>query len=381
LVSQTLVPLITRRIFKAAPKSTRHPLLEGLGTRYAKVIAFTLRHPKVTVLSGLLLCASAYFPATQLKFDFEPQEKSISLPIQLEFTGSTSFELVESRIKGLEDALLPLREELGVESIACQFRDYRGNCDIYPAMDIESEAEMSAFHQSIASALPEQPGVRYRINERDGWRHRTRDARVVGFAVRGEDIGRLIELSETIAERLRERIPKGDPKNPDAGGYDRITGPFNEGSRELHLELDSDRLRQYGLNANQVASLVSLAFSGTPLGELRGPQGQVTLRMTSTGGENPTRADLEDLRVTLPGGGEIPLTAIGEFKLERSPWWTQRVNRQTEVRMSVRFFAEDPGNKAAVMTAIEGVHMPDGYSAGDRRRLLGRRPNALVGPW
>lgn len=377
LVSQTLVPLLTRRIFKAAPKETKHPFLEKLGASYARLIAFTLNRPKLTVFLGLLICGSAYFPATQLNFDFDPQEKSLSLPIQLEFSGSTSFELVESRIKGLEDALLPRKEELGIESIACQFRDYRGNCDIYPAVEIESEAEMSAFHQQIAQALPEQPGVRYRINERDGWRHRNRDARVVGFALRGEDLAKLIELSEVLSARLRDRLLRGDPTKPEAGGYDRITGPFNEGSRELHLKLDSDRLRQYGLDANSVASFVSLAFSGVPLGELRGPEGQVSLRMTSAGGQNPTRADLEDLRVSLPAGGEVPLTSLGELVIERSPWWVQRVNRQTEVRLSVRFFAADPANKELVMSAIEGVHLPDGYSAGERTRWWGQGEDSM----
>jgi HAE1 family hydrophobic/amphiphilic exporter-1 len=372
LVSQTLVPLVTRRVFKEDKTATRHPLLDALGSRYAKLIDFTLRWPKATVFFGLCLCATAALPASQLNFDFEPQEKSISLPIQLEFTGSTTHELVESRIIGVEDALLPRKGELGIESLACQFRDWRGNCDVYSSQDIESEDEMSTFHQRIASALPEQPGVRYRINERDGWRHRSRDPRVVGFAVRGEDVGKLMKMSNDIADRLRERLDKGDPKSPEAGGYDQITGPFNEGSRELHIELDTDRLRQYGLDANSVASFVSMAFSGVPMGELRGAEGQVSLRMTSAGGKNPTRADLEDLRVPTPAGGEIPLTSLGDLTVERSPWWVQRVNRQTEVRMSVRFFSADKGNRGAVMSAVESVKLPDGYSAGERTRWWDR---------
>ena len=377
LVSQTMVPLVTRRVFKSDKTATKHPLLEALGSGYAKLIAFTLGRPKATVLVGLLLCASAAFPASQLTFDFEPQEKSISLPIQLEFTGSTNFELVESRIKGLEDALLPRKEELGIESIACQYRDWRGNCDVYSAVDIESEQEMSAFHARITEALPEQPGVRYRVNERDGWRHRNRDPRVVGFALRGEDIGELMELSTKVADRLRERLPKGDPKHPERGGYDRITGPFNEGSQELHIQLETARLRQYGLDANTVASFVSMAFSGVPMGELRGPDGQLSLRMTSAGGKNPTRADLEDLRVPLPQGGEVPLTSLGKLSLERSPWWVQRMNRQTEVRMSVRFFEPDREHYDAVMNAIEGLKLPDGYSAGERTQWWGRGEQSM----
>ncbi|MCA9699112.1 MAG: efflux RND transporter permease subunit, partial [Myxococcales bacterium] len=237
-------------------------------------------------------------------------------------------------------------------------------------------------------ALPEQPGVRYHVGERDGWWMGNRDPREVQFVLRGEDMGVLFELSEKFAEHLAARLPKGNPDDPDAGGYDTITGPFNEGNQELQVVLDTDRLRRLGLRADDVAQMISLAFQGVPLGQIRGPQGEVELRL-STGSlrgpalgappvdgqqAGPGMAELEDLRITLPsptasGVAEVPLASVAHIELTRSPWWVQRVDRQTEVRMKVRFFSDDrETNQALVETAQEGFVMPQGYSFGEGTR-------------
>ncbi|MEN8162203.1 MAG: hypothetical protein ABFS41_19185, partial [Myxococcota bacterium] len=48
-----------------------------------------------------------------------------------------------------------------------------------------------------------------------------------------------------------------------------------------------------------------------------------------------------DAEILLPTGDEIPLSTVASFEVERSPWWTHRIDRQTEVRMKVRFFGDD----------------------------------------
>lgn len=148
--------------------------------------------------------------------------------------------------------------------------------------------------------------------------------------------------------------------------------------------LDTDRLRRLGLRASDVAQMVSLAFQGVPLGSIRGPEGEVSLRL-STGrlrgsvagngkDEGPGLAELEDLRIPLPqttpgGASEVPLASLGTIELSRSPYWVQRVDRQTEVRMKVRFFSPDAeANNAALDQAKQGFVMPEGYSFGQGTR-------------
>lgn len=390
LVSQLVVPLmmawtlprwLTRS--QSQPerdKPTRNVMLEPVARLYARLITWTIRHPRLTLVVGLALCASVVYPVQHMQVDMGTDEKSVAMPIRLEMTGSRDIKDVEQRVIVAETVLLDRKDELGIETLTCRYRDWGAWCDAFPGASIESEQQMSDFKQRISEVLPEQPGVRYHVGQRDGWWRNNRDPREVQFVLRGEDMTTLFELSEKFAAHLRARLPKGDTNNPEAGGYDTINGPFNEGNQELHIKLDPERLRRVGLRADDVAQMVSLAFQGVPLGQIRGPEGEVELRLSTGRLRGPTSAseedlgpglaDLENLRIplstTTPSGAtEVPLTSVATIELARSPWWVQRVDRHTEVRMNVRFLSPDKeANAAAIELAQQGFVLPEGYSFG-----------------
>nr|WP_172302947.1 efflux RND transporter permease subunit [Pseudenhygromyxa sp. WMMC2535] len=400
LVSQLAVPLLTVFGYRSRagkpgspnpakpPKLTRNVLLEPVARVYARFVRWTIRHPRLTLLVGLGLCATVVYPTKNMTIDMGMDEELVAMPIRLEFTGSRDFAEVEARVAFAEAALLADKAGIGIDTLTCRYRDWGGDCDAYPAGEIQSEQEMADFKQRITAALPEQPGIRYHVGEREGWWMRDRDPREVQFVLRGEDMSELFALSERFAEHLEQRLEKGDPDDPEPGAYDTITGPFNEGNQELQVRLDGDRLQRLNLRASEVAEVISLAFQGVSLGQIRSPEGEVELRL-STGslsepgqanadadgpGDGPGLDELEDLRIPLStptagGATEVPLASIATVEVTRSPFWVQRIDRQTEVRMKVRFFSEDrEANQAAIERAQEGFVLPQGYTFGERTR-------------
>ncbi len=393
LVSQLAVPMLVawrelggregKPVAFVPAKPVRNWLLDPLARVYARFIAWSIRHPRLILLVGLACCASAVYPAKSMQVDMGMEEKMVAMPIRLELTGSRGYEDVQARVIVAERALLDRKQELGIGTLTCRYRDWGAWCDVFPAGSIESEQEMSDLKQALTLALPEQAGVRYHIGERDDFRMMaSRDPRESQFVLRGEDMATLNQLAERLAEHLAKRLPKGDPDQPDEGGYDTISGPFNEGNQELVVKLDPERLRRLGVRADEVATLVSLGFQGVGLGRIRGAQGEVELRM-ATGSLRPGRpgmadtvrlgpglAELEDLRIPITDAQgvrrDVPLAAVADIELTRSPFWIQRVDRQTEVRMKVRFFSSDrEHNKAMLAWAREGFVMPIGYSIGE----------------
>jgi HAE1 family hydrophobic/amphiphilic exporter-1 len=373
-------------------QNTRNPLLEPIARLYGRFVTWTIGHPRLTLSVGLILCASAVYPAKGMRVDMGMEEKMVAMPIRLELTGSRDYEEVQARVEVAEKALLDNKDEIGIDTLTCRYRDWGAWCDAFPGADIESEEDMSDFKQHISKVLPEQPGVRYHVGERGGpMGMNNRDPREVQFVLRGENMTTLFQLAEQLAEHLGKNLPRGDADNPEAGGYDTITGPFNEGNQELHIHLDTDRLHRLGLTANSVAEMVALAFEGVSLGSIRGPEGEVSLRLstgrlrpTDRDDEGPGLADLEDLRIPLPqatasGVAEVPLTSLGRIELARSPFWVQRVDRQTEVRMVVRFFGTDrDANKKALEQAKQGFVMPEGYSIGEGTPWGGRDKGEMI---
>jgi HAE1 family hydrophobic/amphiphilic exporter-1 len=372
-ISQTAVPLIMGRVLRPRAKKLNHPILSRVASGYASLIGVTLRHPRIVLVLGLAMAASAVYPFTQMQLKLgQRSEQADSLPIRLQVAGSRSFEQIGELVIVTEAALLERKAEIGFDSVSCSYSDHWGNCRIYPSAPFQDEDDVEAFQARVVRVLPEQPGVTYRLGERDFDWHENTDRNVVEFAIKGEDMGKLNELAEEVATHLRTTLAKGDPDAPDAGGYDTITTPFDEGSRELHVRLEGDRLRRLGLTPDDVATRVSLAFQGLPLGTIRGERGDLKLRLSA--GENDEEigagmAMLRDLRVPLATGEEVTLGSISSIEFARRPFWIQRVDRQTEARIKARFLQADPeGNFETVSAAMSEFSFPPGYSWGRTTR-------------
>lgn len=370
IISQTAVPLLMGRILRPKPKTLHHPVLDRVAAAYAWLIDRTLRLPRLSILVGLGLAASIMVPGQPLLDGMklgEASEQDDNLPIRLEMAGSRGAEKIGGYVHVMEQALLDGREALGIDAVSCSWGDWWGDCRAYPAEPFQSENDAAAFKERIGKALPAQPGVKYRLGERrNHWRENS-DPRVVEFAIRGEDMGELMPLSLRVADHLRARLTKGDRDDPQEGTYDFITTPYEEGAQELHITLDRDRLDSLGLRPDDVARRVSLAFQGLPLGSVRGERGEIQLRLSARMGEDGEAgmAELRDLRIPLDDVREVPLGSISEIELAKRPFWIQRVDRQTEVKLQVHFFHPDPrGNWEIVSEAMSSFEMPTGYSWG-----------------
>lgn len=370
LVSQTAVPLLMGRILRPRPKPLHHPVLDRVAGAYAWIVARTLRWPRLSVLAGLVIAATVVVPGKPLLETMklgDAEQQDDNMPILLETAGSRSFEKIGATVEVTEAALLAHKDEVGIDSVSCSWGDFWGNCRAYPSEPFQSEHDAAAFKARLRDALPDQPGVRYRLGERRFHMRENSDPRVVELALRGEDMAELMPLSLAAAAHLEQRLTKGDRKEQPEGTYDFITTPYEEGAAELHVHLDGERLRTLGLRPDDVARRVSLAFQGLPLGSVRGPRGEIQLRLSALPGEagETGLVQLRDLRIPVAGGREVPLAALATIELANRPFWIQRVDRQTEVKLQVHFFHADPkGNWAVVEEAMADFRLPPGYGWG-----------------
>ncbi len=385
-ISQTLVPLLMPAVLRMnrGRPTPPSPIMDRVGDAYRWLIARTLRHRRVTLLLSLVLAASAIYPAARLNFNLTELEPSPDqVEIAMQFIGSPGYKEIAGKVELVEQALLARKDELGIAHVSCRYSDFWGRCGAHPKIRAEAEADVEAFTAQIAQALPEQAGVRYLLGEeaQGQWRGGNGDRREVELAIKGEDMGVLMRLGEEAAEHLRRTLPRGDPAAPDDGGYDAVIGPYDEGTRELHVKLDSAALHRYGLRADEVSRLIQTAFQGLPLGQVRGPDGQIELRLSADGGQReggedgPSLDVLRDLKLpvtTAAGLTEVAVGSLARFERTRAPFFVQRVDRETQVKVKVRFFTPDAAkHRSAVNEAMASFSFPAGYSSGEPNRWRG----------
>ena len=341
-ISQTLVPLLMPAVLRmnqgAPPRRT--PVMDAVGSGYRWLIARTLRHRMLTLVGSLVLAASAIYPAMRLNFnlgDLDPRPDQ--LEIGLQFVGSPGYREIGGKVAKIEAALLARKDELGIEHVSCRYSDFWARCGAHPKVRAEDEAEVERFTERVTRALPEQAGLRYLIGEnaQSQWRGNG-DRREVELAIKGEDMGVLMDLGEQVSEHLRRTVPRGDAEQPDAGGYDAVIGPYDEGSRELHVKLDSAAMHRFGLRADEVARLIQTAFQGLPLGQVRGADGEIELRLSAEGGrsdggdeDGPSLDELRDLKLpvtTAAGVTEVAVGSLASFERMCSLFFVQCVDRE-----------------------------------------------------
>ncbi|PCC66951.1 Multidrug efflux pump subunit AcrB [Nannocystis exedens] len=379
-VSQTLVPLVMPAVLKrggvAEGTGRSGRLLGPLIAGYGRLIALTLRFRRTALVLGLGLAASAVIPSQRLTYnlsDIDPKPDWVEVSMQ--FVGSPGYKEIGERVRVVEEAILAKKDALAVTHVSCAYSDFWGRCDVHPIARAASEADAEAFTKTVKQALPEQPGVRYLVGENNrGQMRGNPDRHEVELAIKGEDMGVLMDLAEKAAAHLRATLPRGSADNPESGGVDTVIGPYDEGSRELHVKLDGALLRRYGLRADDVARLIQTAFQGTPLGQVRSPEGQIELRLSAGNraggaGDGPTLEELRDLPIPLADGGEVTVGGIAALEPTRSPFFIQRLDRETQVKVKARFFTPEPEkNRELVKKAMESFVFPAGYSSGEWSR-------------
>ena len=376
-VSQTIIPMVMAQGRRPMRRQSSEGM-EWLRNQYGRLIAASLRRPRATLIIGLLVSASTVWPLTQARFDLsEVEEETRSVNVRLEIVGKSGFQRVIKHLEQVEQTLLPRREELRINSIHCNYGDWYGSCRIYPGHAFQSEQEVSEFEAKITTALPEQIGIKYHVGGGRGWRHRRYDPKVVSFVLRGDNMDTLFRLSRKVSDTLEQSLTPTDPDAEEPSGLERVVGPYDEGRQELSINLDIDRVHALRLRATDVAQAISSGFQGVSVGQASGPEGEVSIRISSGGkNDDPSMSELKDFRIAAPDGTEIPLRALASFSTTRSPYWIQRLDRQTEVRMSVHFAGGDPKeNKAAVFALLKGLNLPPGYSAGEGTRWWKEREN------
>ena len=126
------------------------------------------------------------------------QEETRSVPVSLEILGKSGYRRVIGHLEVVERALLARKDELGIRSVWCDYRDWWGRCSVYPATTFQDEQAVEGFKTTIQRALPEQAGIKYRVGESRRWYRQRSSAQKVRFVLKGDDMDTLFRLSTKV---------------------------------------------------------------------------------------------------------------------------------------------------------------------------------------
>ena len=361
LLTLTLIPVLAAIILK--PREERDTWLVALiKKRYLPLLEWALGHRRLVVGSaiGLLLGSLALFPL--LGKEFMPQLQEGSIMWRVTSIPSTSLEQSIEISKKIERVLGEFPEV--TTTIAMIGRAEKGETadvnymEIYTGLTDKSQWTRSieeladAMRERLEETVPTaviaftQP-IQMRVEELISGVRATLAAKIYG-----EDLGELDRLSNEIKNAIAS-VP----------GVADLSLEANIGKPQIRIQVDREALARYGLNADEVLTIVRAGIGNEPLTTLIDgvKRFAITARLS-----DEAKRDVEAIRnipLRTPSGGIIPLSRVAEVSVTEGYSFVRReqLQRYAVIQMDVRGRDIDGFVEEANRVIAEKVKLPPGY--------------------
>ena len=361
LLTLTLIPVLAALILK--PKEERDTLLvRWIKRGYLPLLAWSLANKKTVVISAIVLLVGSLALFPLLGKEFMPQLQEGSIMWRVTSIPSTSLDQSIEISKKIETALGKFPE---VETtIAMIGRAEKGETadvnymEIYTGLKPKDQRERSveelaeAMREELEQTVPTaviaftQP-IQMRVEELISGVRATLAAKLYG-----EDLGEL--------DRLSGRIKNALAKVP---GVADLSLEANLGKPQIRIQVDREALARYGLNADDVLTVVRTGIGNQPVSTLIDGVKRFDITARIQDASKASVQAIRDIPLRTAGGAIVPLGKVAEVTTAEGYSFVRReqLQRYAVIQMDVRGRDVDGFVKDANAAIEQQVQLPPGY--------------------
>ncbi|MFV8281093.1 CusA/CzcA family heavy metal efflux RND transporter [Christiangramia marina] len=343
LLCLTYVPMISA-LFLRPPKSEKQSygdkFLLWIGRKYEPLLTKSLVKGKVIIGIAVALFVVAIFAFTRMGGEFIPQldEGDIAFHAILK-PGSSLTETIETttKIERIVKAEFPEVEtiisRIGVADVPTDPMPM-DIADVFvilkPSDEWTSAESKDELLEKMKDAISIVPGVNFEFTQPIEMRFNellTGVREDVAIKLFGEDLDVLASKAEEMGKIIATVPGVADMKVEATDGLPQITVNYNR-----------NKLAQYGLEINQLNSVLQAAFAGGKAGVIFEGEKRFDLVVRLQKENRESIADIQNLFINLPNGSQIPLREIADVSYEPGPMQISRdnTNRRTYVGINIR---------------------------------------------
>ncbi len=185
----------------------------------------------------------------------------------------------------------------------------------------------------------------------------------VEVEIKGYNLSVIERLSEVVMGKMEE-----------IEGLTDIKSTVEEGIPEVQIIFDRQKLSQLGLDLNMIANNVRDNVLGNVSTEFSKRDRKIDIRVRARKQDIGSVEDLENFVVNPEGERPIPLAAVAEINVEKSPGEIRRLNQERVAVVSANLVGRDLRSSVTdIEEKIMDIRMPDGYEvsvSGQSREML-----------
>ena len=367
ILTLTVVPAASRLLLRARLKERKGFLFGRFRDSYERFLAVLQDHPfSVTAITTVIVSgalASLFFIGTE----FMPRLDEGSMLIETRKLPSIS--LTESVKSGLEVERV-LREFPEVNGVVTKsgrpdlateaMGIYQG--DVYVDLKPRDEWSTAATKEGLIEAMSDKlaliPGVAYNFTQPMAMR--------LGETISGVKADVAVKLfgpDEDFLEQKADEILSLLSRVPGAADVQR---EVFSGAAEWQVHIKREELARYGLDVADVRDLVEAAVGGKVVTELIDGRRRFQAVVRFSDRYRKDRQMLGSLRLTAPGGEQVPLSQVTDIRRSSGPEVVQRQDSQRRIIVQANVRGRDLGGFVEEAQAVinGNIQLPFGYHLG-----------------
>ena len=364
-LSVTLIPVLMGYLIRGRiPAEHANPINRGLIAVYQPLLTRVLAHPKATLLIALLILLGAAFPVWRIGGEFMPPlDEGDLLYMPSALPGISAGKVGE--LLQQTDRLIKTVPE--VASVFGKVGRAETATDPAPLEMFETTIQFKPRDQWRPGMTPDRlvqeldrrvqvpglsniwvPPIRNRIDMLA-----TGIKSPVGVKVSGTDLAEIDRLAAAV-ERAVQQVP-----GVSSAFAERLTG-----GRYIDVRIDRERAGRYGLNVNDVQSVISAAVGGDNIAETVDGLRRFPINLRYPRELRDSLAKLRDLPVLTEHGSQIRLGDVATLGISDGPPMLKSENARLTGWVYVDLRGRDLSSAVRDMqqAVTQQVKLPPGYS-------------------
>lgn len=343
LIAQTLIPLLTTKVH-SKPKPPMQST-QRLKARYERFLRWTLANQGKTSFIAVIILASTALPIGMVSNN-EPENPNPQMWMNYNINGNFTLDEVEKTVTKMEEFLYANKEKFFIESVYSYYTPGFAVSGITHIEDLP--VKKAELKEMIREAMPKfaraEPNFRWEEGTGGGLR----------MTLLGPSSDSLLRIADQIVPVLANIKELTD-----------VRTDIDANQRELQITVDRRKAYRFGLNSQDIGSIVGTALRGNNLRTYRhDATGEIDIRLMFDESLQHSIEHLKTLPVGRDGSKTVTLDMVADLEIKPRLSQVRRYYRQTAIAIGANL-AEDATLEEAqerIEAIMESIELPTGYS-------------------
>ena len=291
----------------------QHHLAEGFYKAFRKLISFCVNYPIIVILLTVAMFVGSLFLFQFVQKQFFPSATRLELIVDLKLPEGSSLKATQAEVSRLENYLKTQNEYIS------NYVVYTGNGSPRFYLPLDRQLPAPSFAQAVITTknIEAREALRARLinlvdNNPEFSLARGRVVHLengppvgypVQFRVSGDDLWKVREISEKVAEIMRA--------NPYLVN---VNLDWNERSKAIRLKIDNAKAISLGVTQQALSQLLKSTLEGAPIGEFRESDQTIPITLRGVEAERDKISRLASLNVPTATGKTVPLSQFAKLE-------------------------------------------------------------------